>query len=398
MAKKRDRARPHHKGGVIGFLAPFAALGAVTAIASASKKPDPAPARAAPDPANAPKKQTAPDKEASLAAPAPAAAMEAGPGARFERGRGRRADNPTEIPAKGWLDIAWRTQRSFMENRLMLVAAGVTFYALLATFPAITALISVYGLFTDPTDVAEHLDLLAGFLPAGAMQVVGQQMDQVASHGGGALSLGLVFGIGLALWSANAGMKNLFNALNIVYQEKEARGFIILTATTLGFTFAMLAFMGVALGLIVILPIALNWIGLGGLEGWLLLLRWPLLLISAALGLSVVYRWGPSRATAKWSWITVGGAFAAIVWISVSAGFSWYVESFGDYDETYGSLGAIIGFMTWIWISSIIVLLGAELNAQLEHQTTRDTTIPPGRPMGSRGAHMADTLGQARGR
>ncbi|KAB0681498.1 YihY/virulence factor BrkB family protein [Aureimonas leprariae] len=312
-------------------------------------------------------------------------------------GRGRAARKPTEVPAAGWKDIAFRTFAEFGKDRLMLVAAGLTFYALLALFPAITALISIYGLFTDASHVGEQVRSLSGVLPGGALDIIGDQMARTTQHSDAKLGFGTIFGLGLALWSANKGMKSLFDALNIVYEEDEKRGFVRLNLVTLGCTLGTLIVLLLAIAAVVALPVALDFVGLGGLETWLLLLRWPVLLVLVAAGLSVLYRLGPSRAAAKWNWITPGGAVAAVLWVGFSVLFSWYVQSFGDYDETYGSLGAAIGFMTWIWISSIVVLLGAELNAEMEHQTARDTTTKPERPMGERGAVMADTLGEAKG-
>jgi len=314
-----------------------------------------------------------------------------------EAARGRAAEKPTAIPAKGWMDVLWRTYEEFSRDRLMLVAAGVTFYVLLALFPAITAFISIYGLFNDPASVNDQLQNMAGVLPSGALQIIGEQMQRVTSQEDAKLGFGMVFGLGVALWSANAGMKTLFDAMNIVYDEEEKRGFVKLTLVTLAFTLGTLFALIVALVGVVVLPIVFAFLHLGGLETWLLVLRWPILLVLVALGLSLVYRIGPSRSAAKWRWIAPGSLLAATLWVVFSLLFSWYAQNFGSYDETYGSLGAAIGFMTWIWISTIVVLLGAEMNAELEHQTAIDSTTSPARPMGQRGASMADTLGATRG-
>ena len=317
--------------------------------------------------------------------------------AAVDPGRGRTADTPSAMPAKGWKDIILRSAKEFSDDRLMLVAAGVTFYVLLALFPAITALISIYGLFTDASSLGEQIRALSGVLPSGAVDIVSEQMARVATQGDGKLGLGLVFGLGLALWSANAGMKTLFDALNIVYEEKEKRSFIRLTLTSLAFTLGTIAFVLLTIGAVVALPIVLKFVGLGDLEDWLLLLRWPAMLVVAALGLTLIYRVGPSRADAQWRWLSWGAVLAAVLWLGFSLAFSWYVTNFGSYDKTYGSLGAAIGFMTWIWISTILVLIGAELNAELEHQTAVDTTTSPARPMGLRGAEMADSIGESQG-
>ncbi|MEE1612615.1 YihY/virulence factor BrkB family protein [Microvirga sp. CF3016] len=319
------------------------------------------------------------------------------PHAAAEAGRGRSADTPTEIPALGWKDILWRTYEEFNKDRIMSVAAGVTYYALLALFPAIAALVSIYGLFADPATIQDHLNTLSGVMPGGALDIIREQVTRIASKGGGALGFGFIFGLVLSLWSANAGMKAIFDALNIVYGEDEKRSFIKLNLLSLSFTLGAIAFILVALAGIIVLPIALNFIGLGSGTEWLVsLARWPILLIGVVFGLSLIYRFGPSRDKAEWRWVTPGGIVAAVLWLAVSMLFSWYVANFGSYNETYGSLGAVIGFMTWIWLSTIVVLLGAEINAEMEHQTAKDTTEGSDQPLGARGARMADTLGVAK--
>jgi membrane protein len=321
----------------------------------------------------------------------------ASPQAAAEKGRGRSADTPTEIPARGWKDILWRTYEEFNKDRVMSVAAGVTYYALLALFPAIAALVSIYGLFADPGTIQDHLNTLSGVLPSGALDIIREQVTRIASQGGGTLGFGFVFGLGLSLWSSNAGMKAIFDALNIVYGEEEKRSFIKLNLLSLSFTLGAIAFILIALAGIIVLPIVLNFIGLGSGTEWLVsLARWPILLIGVIFGLSLIYRFGPSRDKAEWRWVTPGGIVAAVLWLAVSMLFSWYVANFGSYNETYGSLGAVIGFMTWIWLSTIVVLLGAEINAETEHQTAKDTTEGTHQPMGTRGARMADTIGVAK--
>ncbi|HEY8382637.1 MAG TPA: YihY/virulence factor BrkB family protein [Microvirga sp.] len=319
------------------------------------------------------------------------------PQAAEEPGRGREATTPTEIPATGWKDVLWRVYEEFGKDRVMSLAAGVTYYALLALFPAIAALVSIYGLFADPVTIQDHLQALSGILPGGALDIIREQVTRIASQGEGTLGVSFAIGLAVSLWSANAGMKAIFDALNIVYGEEEKRSFIKLNLVSLSFTLGALLFIIVAIGGIVVLPIVLNMIGLGSGTEWLLsLARWPVLLIGVVSGLAVLYRYGPSRDTAEWKWVTPGGIVAAVLWVVVSMLFSWYVANFGSYNETYGSLGAVIGFMTWIWISSIVVLMGAEINAEVEHQTAHDTTEGPHAPMGARGAQMADTIGAAK--
>lgn len=306
---------------------------------------------------------------------------------------GHHADRPSDIPAHGWWRILKRTLNQAMEDRLLTEAAGVTFYALLALFPAIAALVSLYGLVADRATISQHLSTLAGVVPGGGMQLIEEQVTRVASNPNTALGVGALLGLGFSLWSANQATKAIFDALNVVYEEEEKRGFVEFTLVTLAFTLGFMLFAVLAMAGVVVLPVVLNFLGLGTALEWLLgLARWPLLLAMVAVVLACLYRWGPSRAQAKWRWVSWGSAVATFLWLLVSIGFSWYVANFGSYNETYGSLGAVVGFMTWIWVSAAVVLLGGELNAEMEHQTARDTTTGPERPMGERRARMADTV------
>ncbi|KMO37574.1 YihY/virulence factor BrkB family protein [Methylobacterium aquaticum] len=312
-----------------------------------------------------------------------------------EADRGRKAETPSEIPAKGWRDIGLRVFREFSNDRVLLVAAGVTFYAILALFPAIGALVSLYGLIADPETINSQLRNLQAVLPGGALDIIGEQVKRIASKGGGTLGFTAVFGILLSIWSANGGVKAIFDALNIVYGEKEKRNFLWLNLRSLTFTAGALFFVILALVAIVVVPAVLAFLGLGATAWYIALLRWPVLLLVVLGSLALLYRYGPSRDTAQWRWVTWGSGLAAVLWLIVSALFSWYVSSFGNYNETYGSLGAAIGFMTWIWISTTVVLLGAEVNAEMEHQTAKDTTSGRSEPLGTRGARMADTVAAA---
>ncbi len=324
----------------------------------------------------------------------PGPARHAEPGrAATGNGAGRRADGPTEIPARGWWQIARRTASQAAEDRLMTEAAGITFYTLLALFPALAALVSLYALVADPTTIQGHLGQLAGIIPGGGMEIITEQVQRVAQSADGTLGFGAVAGLLVSLWSANQAAKALFDALNVVYEEHEKRGFVKLTLTTLAFTLGFILFAILTMVAVVAVPVVLGFVGLGSTAETLLAYgRWPLMLALVGLVLASLYRWGPSRESAKWRWVSWGSGFAALGWLGASAGFSWYVANFGNYNETYGSLGAVVGFMTWIWISAIVILLGAELNAEMEHQTARDTTTAPNQAPGRRGAEMADTV------
>ena len=313
-------------------------------------------------------------------------------------GRGRGAEKPTDIPARGWGDIAWRVYEGVQNDRVLLVAAGVTYYGLLALFPATAAIVSLYGLFADASSINEHLRLISGFLPEGALQVIGDQVKRIASQGQTTLGFTLLGTLALSLWGANAGTKSIFDALNIIYDEREKRGFIKLTLCSLAFTLGAIALALVSLAGIVIVPVALGFLGVSQKfgTGLLTLLRWPVLYLIVLFGLACLYRYGPSRTHPQWRWATWGSAITAGIWIVGSLLLSWYVSHFGTYNATYGSLGAVIGFMVWMWLSTIIVLVGGEINAEMEHQTTKDTTEGYRKPMGARGAKMADEMGAAR--
>ena len=247
-----------------------------------------------------------------------------------EPGRGREATSPTEIPARGWKDIFWRVYEEINKDRILAVAAGVTFYGLLGLFPALAALVSIYGLFADPATIQDHLNLLSGVLPGGALDIIGEQVKRITSKGSGTLGFTFFSGLAISLWSANAGVKAVFDALNVAYGEEEKRGFIALNLRSLAFTLGMIVFALVAIGAIVVVPVLLNFIGLGTVTEWIIsLARWPVLLGAIVLVLAVLYRYGPSRDTAQWRWISAGSLVAAVVWVAASMLFSWYVANFG---------------------------------------------------------------------
>ena len=311
-----------------------------------------------------------------------------------EPNRGREANTPAEIPVLGWKDILWRVFWGISEDRILSTSGGVAFFALLAVFPAMATIVSLYGLFADTSTIRGHLSLLAGILPGGVLELIGEQITLIVTQRSDTLSVAFIVGFLVALWCANSGVSALFDALNVVYGEKEKRSLLRFYATTFLLTLGMIGFIIVAISAVVVAPVVLTFVGfVTPAERLLAILRWPVLLVVVCMWLAVIYRYGPSRRDPKWRWVTWGSVTAAVLWLAASMLFSWYVANFDSYNKTYGSLGAGVGFMVWIWLSVVIVLLGADLNAEMEHQTAKDSTDGPARPLGSRGANMADHVG-----
>ncbi len=315
-----------------------------------------------------------------------------------ERGRGRSATAPSGIPWRGWKDILVRTYHETENDRLLALAAGVAFYSLVALFPAIAAGVSSYALFANAAVISKHVSIASDIVPSGALDMLRDEIARIASKSDGRLTLGFLVGLGIALWSANAGMKAIFDALNIIYDEEEKRGIVWLNVVSLFFTICAIAGALLAISAVVIFPLVLAAFELSSYDEPIIgYLRWPVLFVLMIVGLAVLYRYGPSRRLAKWRWLSVGSVFAAFAWLAVSWLFSWYLGNFANYNATYGALGAVVGLMIWMWLSTIVVLVGAELNSEIEHQTACDSTIGPEKPLGTRGAVMADTVGAASG-
>ncbi len=283
----------------------------------------------------------------------------------------RQADSaaPLDIPLKGWKAIVRRLYAEMQDDRVLLAAAGVTYYAIMALVPALSALISIYGLFFDVASAADHLRHLSYVVPGGAIEIVREQVIRLA--GANAAKLGLAFAISvlIALWSANAGMKAIFQAMNIAYDKSEDRGFIELTLVTLGFTTASILVLLVLVAAIVAVPVAIGGLGFDGPLAWVLAAAtYATALMLIALAVTALYRWGPSRHSAPLRWIAPGTVATVVLVSLLSVGFSWYTANFGSYDKTYGSLGALVGFMTWMWMSITVLIAGGELNAEIELQ------------------------------
>ncbi|WP_439124024.1 YihY/virulence factor BrkB family protein [Marivita sp.] len=312
--------------------------------------------------------------------------------------RGRAARRPTQIPAKGFLDVLVRMWHKQATLNLGLIAAGIAFYGLLSLFPGITAAAAFAGVFLQPGMLVENSSEIAAMLPEAAKDIVMGQLRDVANADRSTLSFAAMFSLGIALYSASKAVANFIAGLNFIYEEKETRNFFLVKALTVLLTLILITGLLIAIIVVAAIPAVAAIFGdYGVVDDLVLFLRWPFLFLMGALGIAVLYRLGPNRRSAKWHWLTPGAFVACALWVAGSYGFSLYVQSFGSYNETFGALGGVIILLTWLWLSAFVVLLGALLDAELEAQTKRDSTVGEDKPMGERGAVKADTLGSARG-
>jgi membrane protein len=337
----------------------------------------------------------APQGLGAAAGGGPSAGHETDPSAVTNDERGRGADAPQEIPPKGWMDIAKRTAKEVKQDQVPLLSAGVAFYSLLALFPAIIAGVSIYGLVADPATVRDQIAKLTETLSPETATLVGEQLKEVTSGAGGALGVATVVGILTALWSASSGMKALITGVNLAYDETETRKFVKLRGLALLLTLGAMVLMGIALATIVgyppiadNLPTVLRWV--------LAIVRFVILGGLLVVGLAVLYRYAPDRDKPKWTWVSGGSGIATLLWVLATVGFSLYANFFGNYNKTYGALAGVIILMFWLFLSAFVVLVGAELNTEMELQTAKDTTAGPTKPMGDRDAHAADHVAEAR--
>jgi membrane protein len=310
--------------------------------------------------------------------------------------RGRTAARPTDVPARGWKDVAVRVKSQMKTDDVPLLAAGVAFFALLAMVPALAALVSLYGLFADPAEIERNIEDVLAAAPQEVQDLVTSQLNSIVESSPSGLRIGAIVGLVVALWSASSGVKHLIGAINLAYDEEETRGFIKLRGLSLVMTVAGIVVMALAVAGMVVLPHVLDDEGtVGLLRAVLLVLRWPIFAVLGLVGLALIYRYAPDRDAPRWRWVSPGAVFAVVVWVIASALFSLYTANFGQYNETYGALGAVVVVMLWLYITAYVVIAGAEINAELERQTARDTTVGRRRRMGERNAYAADTLGEA---
>lgn len=314
---------------------------------------------------------------------------------RDEPGRGRSARTPSEIPRAGWRDILLRVWQKIGDDNLSLIAAGVALNTLLAVFPAMAVLASIYGMFASPAEVGKHIAPFYGILPHDAAAIIQAQLEALARPQGHTLGIAAIVSLVVSVYYSSQGVSALMSATNIAYREGERRGFIERLLIALGFASGAVAGFALMLLLTLAVPLGLERLPLPRfVEMAVLILRWILLWLFAALGLAIVYRYAPSRENARWRWVSWGSVVAATLWLVASVLFSLYVRDFGSYGKTYGALGGVIVLIMWFYLQGYAIVLGAEFNAETEHQTAVDTTRGPPAPMGERGAYMADTLGR----
>ncbi|MEL6801625.1 MAG: YihY/virulence factor BrkB family protein [Pseudomonadota bacterium] len=312
--------------------------------------------------------------------------------------RGRDANSPMTLGHTGWLDVAMRVWNRLGTLHIGLLAAGVAFYGLLSLFPAITAGVAITGLVFDPANLVDQAQWLLSVLPPSAADLIERQLSEVAGAEQGALGLAALISLAIALWSSSNATGSLVQGLNVIYEEEDTRGFVKTRLLIIGLTVAMIIGLALAIAVVAAIPATLALMGAGpAIIDAALFLRWPLMFILGAVGIAALYRYGPDRRHARWRWLTPGAFIGCTLWVAGTVAFSTYVQSFANYNETFGALTGVIVLLTWFWLSAFVVLLGAQLDAELEAQTARDSTVGKERPMGQRGAVKADTVGQARG-
>ena len=316
---------------------------------------------------------------------------EAGAEAPGLRGLLARAKSRASPGMRKWWGALMGVMNTMDERNLGLIAAGTGFFAMLALFPGIAALIAVWGLVADPAMVQAQLVLVERLLPPAAYDIFDDQLTRLVLAGPGTLGWATVISTSLSLWWARSGVASLIRGLNAVYRE-EHRGPLRRILSSIAVTLALVGMLLVALVAIIVVPVVMAVLPLGPVTEWLVeISRWSVTALTLLVGLGIVYRYGPNRKAAKVPWLSPGALVALVIWAAASWAFSLYLSNFGRYNEVYGSLGAVVALLMWLYLSAYVTLLGATLNAELELRTLPDTTIGPDKPMGQRGAYVADT-------
>ncbi len=316
-----------------------------------------------------------------------------------ERFPGALAHQPTGIPRPGWKQVAKRVWDETQLDQVPLLAAGVAFWAFLSLFPAMIAAVAVYGLVADPATVTRQAELVTDALPRDAASLIVDQMETISSQSEDALSVSLLTSVILALWTSSAAVSNVMSAINTAYDEEETRTYVRRKGIALLLSLGAVAFVVTSVGLIAIAPLLLDmFVSKGATRAMLEIGRWVGLVLAVMAGTAVLYKVAPDRADPRLPWVSVGSVVATAGWLLASLGFSLYVDNFGRYSRTYGALAGVAILMLWLWITALIVLVGAEINAEAEQQTIRDTTVGDPRPIGERNAVKADAWPDAQPR
>lgn len=311
-----------------------------------------------------------------------------------EAHRGRRADRPVDIAWRGWWDVLWRVKDQLDTDNVSIVAGGLALFALLAVFPSLAAAVAIYGIVASPDAIAAQMQAFGGMLPPATVEILQNQLNQLVSQRNETLSIGVIIGILLAMWSARKGMVALITAMNVAYNEHDRRSFLMRMLLSLAFTVGGVLGFVVMVSIGVAIPVLLAFIPLGSATEWILLgVRWAVLWVIAVFALSVLYRFAPHRTHPRWEWVNAGSIIAATLWLLGSALFALYVRNFNSFGEAYGAIGGVVVMLMWFYVSAYVVILGAEINSELERQTVNDTTIGATKPLGERGAFSADTVG-----
>jgi membrane protein len=298
------------------------------------------------------------------------------------------------MPVAAWRDALVRTYKEASADNVGIVAAGVAFYSFLALFPLLGATVLTYGLVADPASVLRHMAALTAMLPADVAKIVGDQLLSVVQTSSGKKGLGLLIALAVAIFGARNAAGAIITALNIAYEEEEKRGFLKTNLMALVITACAVVALIMAAGAVAVLGYvddmipASSPLQIAASKA----LSYLLLALAAATGAAALYRYGPSREKAEWVWLTPGSLMFAVAWVILTLAFGFYIARFGNYGATYGSLSAVVVLLTWLYLSSYALLFGGELNSELEHQTAKDTTTGPDRPLGSRGAWAADNI------
>jgi membrane protein len=295
--------------------------------------------------------------------------------------RGPSVDrSPADITSRGWKEIARGIFHNVADHRLLVLGAGSAFYTILALSPTLAALVSLYGLFADAERVTDFPAALSGLLPPNIIDVLRDQVQTVGHHARGTLGATLGISLALSLWSANRAAKALIDALNIVYGERERRGLVRLNLASLCVAASAVVMAVIALGGTVVLPLVLQSIALASVTETLLrIVRWPFLLAVGTLALALLYYLAPDRERPRWRWVSSGSAAASVLWLICSILFSWYATHVANFGRTYGSLGGIVALMLWLWLSIVVILLGAEIDAEMEEKVGERPSNEPGR-------------------